>query len=457
MALEKVILSQLISDDDYTRKTLPYIKEEYFSDQSDKIVFLIIDDHIKTYNSLPTKQEMLVELDQRQGVNEGLYSSCKQIIASLEPDVSVDKEWLRDTTEKFCQDKALHNAILQAIKIIDDQDSKQSTGSLPDLLREALAISFDNNVGHDYLEDAEYRYEFYHRIEHKIPFHLDYLNKITRGGIVPKTLTVAIAGTGVGKSLLMCDLAAAHLSMGYNVLYITMEMAEEKIAERIDANLCDVQLDKLAELPKDIFLKKVEAVKAKTKGKLLIKEYPNGSANASHFRYLLNELSLKKYFKPDIIYIDYLNICSSSRLKRATSNSYEYIKSIAEELRALGQEFNVPVFSATQTNREGIGSSDVDMTDTSESIGLPMTVDLMFALMQPEEFEKKGQFLVKQLKNRYADPGYNRRFVIGVDKSKMKLYDVEQSAQENIMDGPVMDNTPSFMKGNTSKDFEGWS
>jgi replicative DNA helicase len=455
LALEQVILSQLLYDQDYARKTLPYLKEEYFQEVHQKSVFTIVLNHITKYGSLPTHNELLVELEKVE-LNEANYATAKDFIPTLVEQKAIDRQWLHDSTEKFCQDRALHNAILESIRIIDDPLGKQAAGSIPELLREALSISFDNTVGHDYLEDAEYRYEFYHRLELKIPFHLDYFNKITRGGIVPKTLTVAIAGTGVGKSLLMCDFAAAHLSMGYNVLYITMEMAEEKIAERIDANLIDVPINELENVSKEDFLRKVGRVKDRTKGKLLIKEYPNGSANASHFRYLLNELRLKKQFKPDIIYIDYLNICSSSRLKRANASSYEYIKSIAEELRGLGQEFNLPVFSATQTNREGSGSSDVDLTDTSESFGLPMTVDLMFALMQPEEFEEKGQFLCKQLKNRYSDPSQNRRFVVGVDKSRMRLYDVEDSAQQNIMDGPVFDNTPSGERA-SKKDFSAWS
>lgn len=453
MSIEQVIISNLLLDDTYARRVIPYLQEEYFRDQADQLVYKLIDQYIVTYNVLPSKQELEVELEGQTGVLERVYDGSKELISRLENAKLDNQQWLLDATEKFCQDRAISLALLKALEINDDKSGKLNKGAIPEILVQALSVSFDANVGHDYLEDAPERWDHYHLVEKRIPFHLDYLNKITRGGIAPKTLTVAIAGTGVGKSLLMCDFAAAHLRMGYNVLYLTMEMAEEKIAERIDANLCNIELDKLAEISKPEFLRKVDAIKANTAGKLLIKEYPNGSANCGHFRFLLNELKLKKTFVPDIIYVDYLNICSSSRLRMSQVNSYQYIKAIAEELRAVAQEFNLPVFSATQTNREGIGSSDVDLTNTSESIGLPMTVDLMFALMQPEEFAEKQQFLVKQLKNRYSDPDRLRRFVIGVDKAKMRLYDVEQEAQMNIMGGPAM--TPPVSGGKPN--FEGFS
>ena len=442
MSREQIILSNLLLDDNYARRVLPYLKEEYFSDQADQLVFKLVQQHIFKYNDLPTKKELLVELEALHGVPEGVFALAETNIKSLLLEKSTSDQWLLDTTENFCKDRAISVALVKAIEISDDKSGKLSKGAIPQILTEALAVSFDSSVGHDYLEDAEKRYDFYHIEEKKIPFHLDYFNKITRGGIVPKTLTVGIAPTGVGKSLMMCDFAASHLTLGYNVLYITMEMAEEKIAERIDANLCNVELDKLITLSREDYLRKISSIKSRTAGKLLIKEYPNGQAGASHFRFLLNELRLKKTFRPDIIYVDYLNICSSNRLKRANTSSYEYIKSIAEELRALGQEFDLPIFTATQTNRGGMGSTDIDLTDTSESVGLPFTADLMFAVMQPEEFAEKQQYLIKQLKNRYSDPDRLRRFVIGVDKAKMRLYDVEDSAQLNIMGGPAMTQPP---------------
>jgi archaellum biogenesis ATPase FlaH len=451
---EQVILSHLLLDETYTRRVLPYLKEEYFRDQADQLVFKLVADHVGTYNLIPTSRELLVGLDGISGVPEGIHKDAVACLGALDTSKSDNEKWLLDVTEQFCQERAITLALSQAIEINDDKSGKYNKGSIPQILSEALSVSFDPDIGHDYFEDADTRWEFYHLVEKKIPFHLDYLNRITRGGIVPKTLTVIIAGTGVGKSLAMCDFAAAHLQAGYNVLYLTMEMAEEKIAERIDANLCNVELDKLADLSKPEFIRKIDNLKSKTAGKLLIKEYPNGSVSAQHFRALLNELKLKKTFKPDIIYVDYLNICSSSRLRMDKVNSYAYIKSIAEELRSLAQEFDIPVFSATQTNRGGFGSTDVDVTDTSESFGLPMTVDLMFALMQPEEFAEKQQFLIKQLKNRYTDPDRLRRFVVGVDKAKMRLYDVEDSAQENILGGPAMPTKPPF--GESKKSFEDW-
>ena len=456
MSIEKVVLSHLLLDDTYARRVIPYLREEYFSDPADQLVYKLIDHYIKVYNTLPSKRELRVELDDLDGTPERTHEQAIEAIAELSVTKLDNEQWLLDSTEKFCKDKALHNALLQAIQIQDDKTGKYNTGEIPQILIDALAVSFDSNIGHDYFEDAAERWEFYHLKEKRIPFHLTYLNKITRGGIVPKTLSVILAGTGVGKSLMMCDFAAAHLAMGYNVLYLTMEMAEERIAERIDANLCNIPLDQLEGVNKEDFLKKISLIKSKTAGELLIKEYPNGSAGASHFRHLLNELKLKKTFKPDIIYIDYLNICCSTRLKMSQVNSYQYIKAIAEELRALAQEFDIPVISATQTNRDGIGSSDVDLTDTSESIGLPMTVDLMFAIMQPEEFVEKQQFLVKQLKNRYSDLNVLLRFVIGVDKTRMRLYDVEDAAQQNILGGVGM--PPPFENGQATgkPSFEGW-
>ena len=452
MSIERIVLSHLLLDDTYARRVLPYLQDVYFQDPGDQLVYKLIDHYVKVYNKLPSARELKVELDDLDGTPERAYELADEAITSLSTSRIENEDWLLDATEKFCKDKGLKHAIHQAIQIQDDKTGKLDTGSIPQILSDALAISFDSHIGHDYFEDAEKRWEFYHQVEKKIPFHLEYLNRITRGGIVSKTLTVIMAGTGVGKSLMMCDFAAAHLMQGYNVLYITLEMAEERIAERIDANLCNIPLDELENLDKDLFMNKVKSAWGKTPGKLLIKEYPNGSANASHFRHLLNELKLKKTFIPDIVYVDYLNICASSRLKMSQVNSYQYIKAISEELRSLSQEFNLPIISATQTNRGGIGSSDIELTDTSESIGLPMTVDLMFAIMEPEEFIEKSQFLVKQLKNRYSDKNRLLRFVIGVDKPKMRLYDVEEQAQENILGGPMA--PPQFQK--PSANFEEW-
>lgn len=442
MSFEKVIFNNLVFNEEYGRKVIPFLKTEYFHSQDDKIIYDLIDSYVKKYNSFPTKEALTIDLSNKEGVNQTTFESCKQTIDLINENDKADLPWLLDATEKFCQDKSIYNAIMESIQIIDDKTGKKSKGSIPQILSDALSVSFDSHIGHDFLEDYESRFEFYHTKEVKIEFDLEYFNKITQGGLPRKTLNIALAGTGVGKSLFMCHAAAANLSAGLNVLYITLEMAEEKIAERIDANLLDVTVDSLKELPKDSYEKKVKRYMSRTKGKLIIKEYPTACAGSANFRHLLNELKIKKSFTPDIIYIDYLNICISSRIKSgANVNSYTYVKAIAEELRGLAVEFNLPIISATQTTRSGYSSSDVGLEDTSESFGLPATADFMFALISTEELEQMNQIMVKQLKNRYSDPGANRRFVIGIDRSKMKLYDVEQSAQEDILDGPVMDST----------------
>ena len=442
MSFEKVIFNNLVFNEEYGRKVIPFLKTEYFHSQDDKIIYDLIDSYVKKYNSFPTKEALTIDLSNKEGVNQSTFETCKQTIDSINENDNADLPWLLDATEKFCQDKSIYNAIMESIQIIDDKTGKKSKGSIPQILSDALSVSFDSHIGHDFLEDYESRFEFYHTKEIKIEFDLEYFNKITQGGLPRKTLNIALAGTGVGKSLFMCHAAAANLSAGLNVLYITLEMAEEKIAERIDANLLDVTVDSLKELPKESYEKKVKRYMSRTKGKLIIKEYPTACAGSANFRHLLNELKIKKSFTPDIIYIDYLNICISSRIKSgANVNSYTYVKAIAEELRGLAVEFNLPIISATQTTRSGYSSSDVGLEDTSESFGLPATADFMFALISTEELEQMNQIMVKQLKNRYSDPGANRRFVIGIDRSKMKLYDVEQSAQEDILDGPVMDST----------------
>ena len=444
MNIERVIFNNLLTNEDYARKTIPFLKVDYFHNRSERVVFELIDSYVKEYNTFPTKAALLVDLGNKDGVSEEQFKQCEEIIhdvaASQESDK--DNDWLIDNTEKFCQDKAIYNAIRESISIMDDKTGKATKGAIPQLLSDALAVSFDNSVGHDYLDDVESRYEFYHRHENRLPFDLEFLNKITKGGLPNKTLNIALAGTGVGKSLFMCHCAANNLTQGKNVLYITMEMSEEKIAERIDANLLNVTTDELKLLPKDAYLKKTQRVTDATVGKLIIKEYPTACAGAANFRHLLNELKIKKNFTPNIIYIDYLNICSSSRMKQGGSvNSYTYIKAIAEELRGLAVEFNVPIVSATQTTRGGYDNSDVDLTDTSESFGLPATADFMFALISTDELKSLNQIMIKQLKNRYADPEMYKRFVIGVDKSKMRLYDVEQSAQDDIVD-----DRPAFDK-----------
>jgi replicative DNA helicase len=439
--IEHTILSHLVYNEAFARKSLPFLKDDYFHNLPDKTVYRLIDDYVKKYNNTPTKEVLMIELNNRDGLNENTFKESKRLIEDLQVE-NTEIKWLLDSTEKFCQEKAIYNAIMASIKIIDDKSGATSTGAIPTLLSDALGVSFDVSIGHDYFANADDRFDFYHRREEHIPFDLDYFNKITKGGLVRKTLNIALAGTGVGKSLFMCHCASNNLTQGKNVLYITMEMAEEKIAERIDANLLNVTVDELATLPKDAYDKKINRVKEKTVGKLIVKEYPTASAGSANFRHLINELRIKRNFVPDIIYIDYLNICSSSRIKAgANVNSYTYIKAIAEELRGLAVECNVPVVSATQTTRSGYGNSDVELTDTSESFGLPATADLMFALISTEQMEDLNQLMVKQLKNRYNDPTIHRRFVIGIDRAKMRLYNVEESAQ-----GDIMDDTPVFSK-----------
>jgi replicative DNA helicase len=448
MTIEKTILSNLLLNEEYTRKVLPFIKDEYFRDSSEKLTFKLIQDYITKYNALPSKEALNIDLQNKNNVSETSFKEANDIIEGLSLDNKTSLSWLVEHTEKFCQDQALFNAISKSIQLING-DLKQdiSKGAIPEMLSEALSVSFDTNIGHDLVDDWERRFDLYHTRETKIPFNLEYFNKITKGGLSKKTLNICLAGTGVGKSMFMCHCASGNLVDGLNVLYITLEMAEEKIAERIDANLMNIAIDELSELPKDVYQKKIDKIKSKTIGKLIIKEYPTASAGASNFRYLLNELKLKKNFKPDIIYIDYLNICSSSRLKVGSNvNSYLYVKAIAEELRGLAVETNVPIVSATQTNRTGFTNSDVGLEDTSESFGLPATADFMFAIISNEQMANLNQLLVKQLKNRYSDPNINRKFIVGVDRAKMKLYNVEQSAQRDIIDDTAVQSKTKFDK-----------
>ena len=432
--IETTILRNLIYDEEFSRKVIPFIELDYFEQRTEKVIFEEISKFIVKYGSSITTEALAIQLEDRDDLTETEIKESRDIV-SLFTDNSVDGQWLVDTTEKWCRDRAIYLALMESISLADGKDDKKGRDAIPSILSNALAVSFDNHIGHDYLEDYEDRYESYHRKEERIEFDLDLFNKITKGGIPNKTLNIALAGTGVGKSLFMCHVASSVLLQGKNVLYITLEMAEEKIAERIDANLLNVNIQNITDLPKAMFEKKVHKLKKKTEGELIIKEYPTASAHAGHFKALLNELSLKKSFKPDIIFIDYLNICASSRYKAGSNvNSYSYIKAIAEELRGLAVEANVPIFSATQTTRSGFASSDVDLTDTSESFGLPATADLMFALISTEELEGLNQIMVKQLKNRYNDPTIYKRFVIGIDRAKMRLYDCEQKAQEDIID-----------------------
>ena len=432
--VEVLILRNLLYNEEYLRKVIPFIKAEYFEDLHQKVVFEEMLKFVEEYNTASTKEVLCIEVEKRQDINDTSFQEITKLISYLE-DVPTDYEWLVNTTEKWCRDRAIYLALMESISLADGKDEKKDRDAIPGILSDALAVSFDSNVGHDYLLDYEARYESYHRKEDKIEFDLEYFNKITKGGLPNKTLNIALAGTGVGKSLFMCHVASSALLSGKNVLYITLEMAEEKIAERIDANLLNVPIQEITELPKLMFENKVTKLAEKTQGTLIIKEYPTASAHAGHFRALLNELALKKSFGPDIIFIDYLNICASSRYRgNSTVNSYSYIKSIAEELRGLAVEANVPIVSATQTTRSGYGSSDVDLTDTSESFGLPATADLMFALISTEELEQLGQIMVKQLKNRYNDLAVNRRFIVGIDRAKMRLYDCEQTAQNDILD-----------------------
>ena len=432
--IERTTLSNLISNEPYARKVLPFLKPEYYSDIHDRVIFEEINKFVEKYGNLPTKQTLSIELDNRKDLNQEQFGKVLEIIETLN-EHDVDMQWLIDTTEKFCKDKAVYNAIISGIQIIDGKDKQHTAEAIPSILTEALAVAFDQNVGHDYVENGKERFEFYHKKEERIEFDLDYFNKITKGGLPQKTLNIALAGTGVGKSLFMCHMAASVLMQGKNVLYITMEMAEERIAERIDANLMNITMDELHELPKKMFTDRLAKIQKKTNGKLIIKEYPTASAHTGHFRSLIKELALKKSFKPDIIFIDYLNICASSRFKgNANVGSYFYIKAIAEELRGLAVENIVPIVSATQTTRSGFSSSDIGLEDTSESFGLPATADLMFALISTEELEDLNQIMVKQLKNRYNDPSMNKRFILGIDRARMKLYDCEQEAQKDIVD-----------------------
>ena len=447
--IEKTILANLVHNEQYTRKVLPFIKGDYFSDKTERTVFEEIQKFVDKYNDLPNQNALEVELDSRKDLNEGDYKRVLSVVKELKKDDDVIFDWLVETTEDFCKDKAVYNAIVDGIKIIDGTDKIRGVDALPRLLTDALAVGFDNRIGHDYLHDADERYDYYHKVEEKIPFDLEFFNRITKGGLPPKTLNIALAGTGVGKSLFMCHMAANCLSQGRNVLYITLEMAEERIAERIDANLMNISIDDLHDLPKQMFDDRMNEIKRKTTGQLVIKEYPTASAHSSHFRGLIKELAIKKSFKPDILFIDYLNICASSRFKANNNvNSYMYIKAIAEELRGLAVETNIPIVSATQTTRSGFVSSDIGLEDTSESFGLPATADLMFALISNEELEELNQILVKQLKNRYNDPTVNKRFVLGIDRAKMRLFDVEDKEQEELVDSgqedfaePVFDNT----------------
>ena len=444
--LEQTILRNILTNDQYMRKVLPFVRPDYFEGIYREL-FKEIGRFVGKYNKLPTLDSFKIEIDGNERINNGDYTYALEILPSIFSTEQINQQWLLDTTEKWCQDRAVHNAIMESIQIIDGKHKELTKNALPDILQKALAVSFDTNIGHDYIENAEQRYDFYHEQESRIPFDLDYFNKITKGGLPNKTLNIALAGTGVGKSLFMCHVAANALTQGRNALYITMEMAEERIAERIDANLLNIPLDQLEYMSKPIMMTKVNEIASKTNGKLIIKEYPTGQANVSHFRALLNELKLKKNFIPEIIFIDYLNICASSRMKGmgGAINSYTYIKAIAEEMRGLAVEFNVPIMSATQTTRAGFGSSDPGLEDTSESFGLPATADLMFALISNDELAQQGHILVKQLKNRYNDPNKYKRFVIKVDRSRMKLEDAPDAEENLVQDGPIMD------KGHTAQ------
>lgn len=455
--IQTLILKNLMENENYTRKVIPFLKKEYFEGPH-RFIFDEMAKFVAKYNKLPTATAMMVEFD-NQGYNDDIYAECGEVLSSIqELNERQTDEWLIENTEKFCQDRAIHIAIMKSISIIDGSDQKLNKGSIPDLLNDALAVTFDLSIGHDYLEDAEERFEFFQNKENGIEFDLDIFNEITNGGFRRKTLNVLMASTGVGKSLTMCHMATAHLSMGKNVLYITCEMSEEMISQRIDANLLNVPIDRVETLSKEVFVNKVNAIAQKTAGKLIVKEYPTSAAHVGHFRALMKELKLKKNFVPDVVYIDYLNICASSRIT-LQSGSYTYIKAIAEELRGFAKEFNVPVISATQSNRDGANNSDVDLTNTSESWGLPQTVDFMAALISNETLEEMGQILVKQLKNRYNDLNKKNKFVVGVDKSKMRLYDVDQSGQVGIAeDKPVADNSDNnfqdFTRTKSGKNFD---
>jgi len=432
--IETTILRNLVFNEEFARKTIPFIQSDFFEERSEKIIFDEIVSFITKYDSAITLEALNIEVENRTDLTAEEVKNINDISKELN-DSPIDHQWLLDTTEKWCRDRAIYLALMESIHIADGEDDKRNRDAIPSILSDALAVSFDNNIGHDYILNSDDIYEYYHRTEDKIPFDLEYFNKITKGGLPNKTLNIALAGTGVGKSLFMCHFASSVLLQGKNVLYITLEMAEEKIAERIDANLLNTPIQNLTDLPKPMFDKKVKKISKKTQGQLIIKEYPTASAHSGHFKALLNELALKKSFKPDIIFVDYLNICASSRYRANTAvNSYSYIKAIAEELRGLAVEANVPILSATQTTRSGFASSDVDLTDTSESFGLPATADLMFALISTEELEGLNQIMVKQLKNRYNDPTIFKRFIVGIDRAKMRLYDCEQKAQEDVLD-----------------------
>jgi replicative DNA helicase len=450
MKIEKLILKNLLGNDTYIRKVLPFLKEEYFSNNDERVLFKTVNDFILKYNQYPTQDALVVEIESLP-IHDDSLKNIKTLLAEIttsKEETSLD--WLTENTEKFCQEKAIYNAIMHTINILNGDDKKQNKGAIPQLLSDALSVSFDPNIGHDYLEDFSDRYETYHRVEEKIPFDLDYFNRITKNGLPRKTLNIFLASTGVGKSLFMCHMAASCLNQGKNVLYITLELAEVEVAKRIDANLLNITMDNLLALPKDTYEKRVSSLKIKTNGKLIVKEYPTASASAIHFKSLLNELYLKKTFRPDIIFIDYINICTSSRIRAGSQhNSYTLIKSIAEELRGLAVEYDVPIVSATQANRNGYNNSDIGLEDTSESFGLPATADFMVALISTEELEKLNQIMVKQLKNRYASIEVNKRFVLGIDRSKMKLYDTEDSSQVDIIDSgqvPVMKNKFKSLK-----------
>ena len=452
LKIEEITLSKLILNDTYTRKVIPFIKDEYFESPSHKVLFSTLSEYVNKFETLPEPNALKIEVEKRRDITEEIYREVENFIDNLDRDQYND-DWLIETTEKWCKEKAIYLALMESVKIADGQDKTRTKDAIPSIMSEALGVCFDEHVGHDYIKDSDDRYDFYHKKEEKIPFDIEYLNKITKGGLPNKTLNIALAGTGVGKSLFMCHVASSVLLQGRNVLYITMEMAEEKIAERIDANLLDIPIQQLNSplLTKEKYSSKLLQLKKKTQGKLIIKEYPTASAHVGHFKALLNELSMKKGFSPDIIFIDYLNICASARYKGTIVNSYTYVKAIAEELRGLAVESNVPIVSATQTTRSGFGSSDPDLTDTSESFGLPATADLMLALISNEEMEELGQIMIKQLKNRYNDPTMYKRFVVGIDRAKMRLYDCDQGAQNDIIDAG--DIEPAT---NTKKTFEGF-
>ena len=452
LKIEEITLSKLILNETYTRKVLPFIKDDYFDLSSHKILFSTLSEYVNKFETTPEPNALKIEVEKRRDISEEIYQEVEQFLNNLDRD-QYNEDWLIETTEKWCKEKAIYIALMESVKIADGQDKTRTKDAIPSIMSEALGVCFDDHVGHDYIQDSDERYDFYHKKEEKIPFDIEYLNKITKGGLPNKTLNIALAGTGVGKSLFMCHVASSVLLQGRNVLYITMEMAEEKIAERIDANLLDIPIQQLNSplLSKEKYSSKLLELTKKTQGKLIIKEYPTASAHVGHFKSLLNELSMKKGFSPDIIFIDYLNICASARYKGTIVNSYTYVKAIAEELRGLAVESNVPIVSATQTTRAGFGSSDPDLTDTSESFGLPATADLMLALISNEEMEELGQIMVKQLKNRYNDPTMYKRFVVGIDRAKMRLYDCDQGAQDDIIDAG--DIEPAT---NTKKTFEGF-